>query len=80
MNSTPFKLTRTRGVPLTDAQLVDDLKRVAELLGSATVSQPQYSEHGHFDMRNLSRRLGGWDAALSAAGLSGTSYVGGTGP
>ena len=76
MNSTPFKLTRTRGVPLPDAQLVDDLKRVAELLGSATVSQPQYSEHGHFDMRNLSRRLGGWDAALSAAGLSGTSYVG----
>jgi len=76
MSSTPFKLSRTRGIPLTDAQLIDDLKRVAGLLGSETVSQPQYSQHGHFDMRNLSRRLGGWDAALAAAGLSATSYIG----
>lgn len=76
MNSTSFKLTRTRGIPVTEAQLTDDLKRVAGLLGSETVSQPQYSEHGFFDMRNLSRRLGGWEAALSAAGLSASSYIG----
>jgi hypothetical protein len=74
MTSAPFKLSRVRGVPVTDAQLIDDLKRVASLIGSETVSQPQYSQHGHFDMRNLSRRLGGWDAALSAAGLGATSY------
>ena len=76
MNSTLFKLARTRGIPLTDAQLIDDLKRVAGVLGRKTVSQPQYSQLGHFDMRNLSRRFGGWDAALSAAGLGATSYIG----
>ena len=74
MTSALFKLSRVRGVPVTETQLIDDLKRVASLIGSETVSQPQYSLHGHFDMRNLSRRLGGWDAALSAAGLGSSSY------
>lgn len=76
MSSGQFKLSRVRGVPVTDAQLIEDLKRVAALIGSETVSQPQYSRHGRYDMRNLSRRLGGWDAALSAAGLGATSYQG----
>ena len=76
MSSGPFTLSRVRGIPVTDAQLIDDLKRVAALLGSDSVSQPQYSEHGRFDMRNLSRRLGGWDAALAAAQLAPTSYQG----
>ena len=74
MKSGQYSLSRVRGVPVTDAQLIDDLKRVAGLIGSVTVSQPQYSLHGRFDMRNLSRRLGGWDAALSATGLGATSY------
>lgn len=76
MSSGPFRLSRVRGVPVTDAQLIEDLRRVAALRGSDTVSQPQYSEHGRFDMRNLSRRLGGWDAALAVAGLKPTSYQG----
>lgn len=76
MTSVPFKLSRVRGIPVTDVQLIDDLKRVASLVGDATVSQPQYSQHGLFDMRNLSRRLGGWEAALSAAELGPTSYKG----
>lgn len=76
MTTAPFKLLRVRGVPVTDAQLIDDLRRVASLVGSETVSQPQYSQHGQFDMKNLSRRLGGWDAALSAANLGETSYKG----
>lgn len=76
MNSSSFKLSRVRGLPVTDAQLIEDLKRVALHLGGSTVSQPQYSLHGRYDMRNLSRRLGGWDAALSAAGLAPTSYQG----
>lgn len=76
MTSNQFKLSRVRGVPVTDAQLIEDLKRVAAQIGSETVSQPQYSLHGRFDMRNLSRRLGGWETALSAAGLGSTSYQG----
>lgn len=76
MTSAVSKLLRVRGVPVTDAQLIDDLKRVACFLASKTVSQPEYSQHGRFDMSNLSRRLGGWDAALSAANLGATSYKG----
>lgn len=76
MTSNPFKLSRVRGTPVTDAQLLDDLKRVAGLMGGDTTTQPQYSQYGRFDMRNMSRRLGGWDAALSAAGLSLSSYKG----
>lgn len=76
MGSGQFKLSRVRGIPVTEAQLIEDLRRVAVQLGSNTVSQPQYSQYGRYDMRNLSRRLGGWDAALSAAGLGPTSYQG----
>lgn len=76
MNSGQFKLSRVRGVPVTEAQLIEDLKRVAVQIGGNTVSQPQYSLHGRYDMRNLSRRLGGWDAALSAAGLGPSPYHG----
>lgn len=76
MSAGQFKLSRVRGVPVTEAQLIEDLKRVAAEIGGGTVSQPQYSLHGRYDMRNLSRRLGGWDAALSAAGLGSTSYQG----
>lgn len=74
MNSGQFKLTRVRGTPVTDAQLIEDLKRVAALIGRDTVSQPQYTLHGSYDMRNLSRRLGGWNSALTAAGLASSSY------
>lgn len=76
MESNQFKLARVRGVPVSDEQLIDDLKRVASHIGSDTLSQPQYSAHGRFDMRNLSRRLGGWEAALLAAGLAPSSYQG----
>jgi len=68
VNSGPFELSRVRGIPVTDAQLIEDLRRVANQVRSNTASQPQYSLHGRYDMRNLSRRLGGWEAALFAVG------------
>ena len=76
MTNNTFKLTRVRGTPVSKDQLIVDLKRVAHMLNSVTVSQPQYSQHGLYDMKNLSRRLGGWDGALSAAGLQPSAYVG----
>ena len=76
MSTGPFRLSRSRGLPVTEAELINDLKRVALLLNAETVTQPQYSLHGTFDMRNLSRRLGGWSAALAAAGLNPTLHQG----
>ncbi len=72
MTQGPFKLQRVRGTPVTIEQLVADIRRVAEVLAASTISQPQYAQHGRYDMRNLSRRLGGWNAALTAAGLEAT--------
>lgn len=76
MSTGPFSLSRSRGLPVTEADLIEDLKRVALLLNAETVTQPQYSLHGTFDMRNLSRRLGGWSAALATAGLTPTQHHG----
>jgi len=72
MSHGPFKLARVRGTPVSNEQLVADIRRVALNLGAKTISQPQYALHGRYDMRNLSRRLGGWNAALTAAGLEAT--------
>src|SRR6266496_4711613 len=69
MTSSRFEVSRVRGAPVSDAQLLADLKRVAELLGGNSVSQPLYSKHGRFDTKNLARRFGSWNAALAAAGL-----------
>lgn len=75
MNSGRFQITRGRGTPVSDEQLIADLRRVAATLGTNTVSQPVYSKQGRFDMKNLSRRFGTWNDALVAAGLE-ISYEG----
>lgn len=65
-----FQLSRVPGQRVSDAQLLTDLKTVAEKLGATTVSQPQYKLHGQYDGRNLERRFRSWNKALIAAGLT----------
>lgn len=43
MTSSNFKLSRVSGHPVDDAELLADLKRVAEMLGTSTISMPKYS-------------------------------------
>ena len=69
MTSQRFQIARVRGAPVSDAELLADLKRVSELLGTSKISQPLYDQHGRFDTRNLARRFGTWNNALSVAGL-----------
>jgi len=70
MNKPVFQLSRVSGQPVSDAELLADLRRVAGLLGTTTVSQPKYGEHGSCDYTTVSRRFGSWNKALLAAGLS----------
>jgi hypothetical protein len=70
MSSERFQLTRVSGQPVTDTELLDDLKIVASKLNSITLSMPQYKQHGQYDGTNISRRFGTWNKALSAAGLT----------
>lgn len=70
MTSEKFKLGRVSGQPVSDEELLADLRRVAESLGASTVSMPKYRELGKFDDSNLAKRFGTWNSALSEAGLT----------
>jgi len=70
MTSGKFKLTRVSGQPVDDAELLIDLKRIAEMLGSSTVSQPKYRECGQYADTTVARRFGSWNNALLKAGLT----------
>jgi Homing endonuclease associated repeat/HNH endonuclease len=63
-----FKLKPwNRGI--TDQELLDDLRRVAKLLGMATLKYDEYPTHGRCTSRIFETRFGSWNAALLAAGL-----------
>ena len=70
MTSCKFKLTRVSGQPVSDAELLADLKRVARMLNASTVSMPKYHEHGQYDESTLAHRFGSWNNALLEAGLT----------
>lgn len=70
MDELKFKLERPKNSPLSDEEILDDLKRVANKLNSSKVTQKLYGEHGQYDYSNIGRRFGSWNRALEAAGLS----------
>jgi hypothetical protein len=70
MTSGEFKLTHVSGQPVGDAELIADLKRVAELLDSSTVSRPKYLEYGEYAHVTVAKRFGSWNNALLRAGLT----------
>ncbi|OIQ88399.1 HNH endonuclease [mine drainage metagenome] len=53
-------------------ELIDELRRIAELLKRNSVTIDQFNEHGKFHSTTLSRRFGSWFKALEAAGLEKT--------
>lgn len=70
MTEPTFKISRVSGAPVSDEELVADLKRVALLLNSNTVPQKKYGLVGTFDYSTVIRRFGSWNNALLLAGLS----------
>ena len=70
MNNLIFKLSRVSGAPVSDEELITDLKRVALFLNSNTVPQKKYGSVGTFDYTTVARRFGSWNKALRLAGLS----------
>jgi hypothetical protein len=69
MEKPKFQIARVSGLPVSDTALIDDLKRVAEQLGSDTVPQKQYGKLGNYDYSIVIRRFGSWNKALTMAGL-----------
>lgn len=70
MATEKFKLARVSGQPVSEEELLVDLRRVAEILGASTVSMSKYRELGKYDDSNLAKRFGTWNSALSKAGLT----------
>ena len=64
-----FQLSRVSGQPVSSAELLADLRRVAQLLGEDGVSSLQYKQHGQYDETTVGRRFGSWNKALLEAGL-----------
>lgn len=63
-----FKLKPwNRGI--SDVELLDDLRRVAGLLGKTTVLYGEYPVHGRCASRIFETCFGSWNEALRAAGL-----------
>lgn len=59
---------RRRDIPEKD--LVEDLRRVSEKLGTERITKASYDQHGHFGATTMLRRFGSWNDALNAAGVS----------
>jgi hypothetical protein len=64
-----FELLRVSGHPVTDEELLDNLKRVANLSQTAKVTQAIYQEFGNFDCSTVERRFKTWNNAIKLAGL-----------
>jgi hypothetical protein len=64
-----FSLSRVSGAPVSDAELLADMRRVAEIISKTTVRQKEYREHGKYDPATQASRFGSWNKALIAAGL-----------
>ena len=65
-----FEYSKPPNAPVSDEELIADLKRVAGQLGGNTVPQKTYGDIGEYDYTTVSRRFGTWNKALQVAGLS----------
>jgi hypothetical protein len=69
MSNTRFELSRTPNAPVSDEELLLDLRRIAQSLGIRTVPNKKYSSIGTYSAVTIATRFGSWNKALIAAGL-----------
>lgn len=70
MSEPVFKLSRVPNAPISDEELIADLRRVAQTLGTNMVGQKLYDSMGAYSSFTQGRRFGSWNQALSRAGLT----------
>lgn len=54
---------------VSDKELLNDLKRVAHILNTDTLTMEEYNEYGEFHSTTLTRRFGSWFICLEKSGL-----------
>lgn len=68
MNDSRFRLERVRA-PVSNEEIIADIRRVAELAGTTIVAQRMYSNFGQYCATSASRRFGTWNKTVIAAGM-----------
>jgi len=76
MERKQFEIKRVSGMPVSDEELLADLRAVAVSLGRNTVGMKDYRRLGKYDDTTASSRFGTWNKALRAAGLELSNEVG----
>lgn len=64
-----YKIQRVSGQPVSDEELISDLKNVADKIKHSKLSQREYHSNGHYHESTIIRRFGSWNKALQIAGL-----------
>lgn len=59
---------------ISDKELLDEVKRVAKILNTETITSTQYSNIGNISLYTITSRLGTWDNVLHKAGLKSTGF------
>ena len=54
---------------ISDEELLDDLRRVAELLKTDSFSRSEYQKYGKYGSSTITRRFGSWNNAIKKVGL-----------
>ncbi len=70
MEDSKFKLVKAKNTPVSNEEILSDMRRVSNTLNTTKITQKIYGEHGQYDTSNIGRRFGTWNKALEAAGLS----------
>lgn len=64
-----FTFIPAKSGPVSENEILEDLKRVSEELRQNKVTQKLYAEYGKFDVSTAIRKFGTWNKALEDAGL-----------
>ncbi len=68
VNDSEFRLERV-SAPVSNEEIITDIRRVADLAGTNVISFRRYRELGNYDPTTAALRFGTWNGALLAAGL-----------
>ncbi len=64
-----FTFISAKSAPVSEEQVVEDLKKVSSELSTNKITQKLYGEHGAYDVSTAIRKFGTWNKALEMAGL-----------
>ncbi|DAB38566.1 MAG: hypothetical protein A2023_00475 [Sulfuricurvum sp. GWF2_44_89] len=64
-----FEFISAKKTPISEEEIIADLKLVAKNLNEKNITSRQYAEYGKYDCTTVSRKFGSWNQALEIAGL-----------